>query len=104
MIRFSSDLNRERGKRFNKTVAETFAQSKNLIVRTGVKKFGSLRLSDDDGDLGDIDVLIVDRKRKLVSLVECKDLAQARTPFEMASEITNLFLGSSGKKSYSVAS
>jgi hypothetical protein len=98
MIRFSSDLNRERGKRFNKTVAETFAQSKNLIVRTGVKKFGSLRLSDDDGDLGDIDVLIVDRKRKLVSLVECKDLAQARTPYEMASEITNLFLGSSCKK------
>jgi len=98
MIRFSSDLNRERGRRFNKTVAEIFPQSNDLIVRMGVKKFGSLRLSDDEGDPGDIDVLVVDRRRKRVSLVECKDLAQARTPYEMASEITNLFLGSPGKK------
>jgi hypothetical protein len=79
-------------------VAEIFSQNTTLIVRTGVKKIGSLKIRDEDGDLGDIDVLVVDRKRKRLLLVECKDLAQARTPYEMGSEIINLFRGSRDKK------
>lgn len=98
MIRLIGDFNHERGKRFNKTVAKIYEQNTNLIVRVGVKKMGSLRLRDQDGDLGDIDVLVLDRKKKCLSLVECKDLAQARTPYEMGSELTNLFQGSRDKK------
>ncbi|MDQ1640605.1 MAG: hypothetical protein QOF62_3944 [Pyrinomonadaceae bacterium] len=98
MVRLMGTLNRERGKRFNESVAEVFRHNPKLLIRTGVKKMGSLKFRDNDGDLGDIDVLVVDCKKKQLSVVECKDLAQARTPHEMSSEITNLFRGTQDKK------
>ncbi|HXM36341.1 MAG TPA: hypothetical protein VN920_14200 [Pyrinomonadaceae bacterium] len=98
MIQLMGAFNRERGKRFNNQVAEVFKTNPNLIVRTGVRKIGSLKLLDQEGDLGDIDVLVLDRKKKRLFLVECKDLAQARTPHEMSSELTNLFRGTDQKK------
>lgn len=98
MVRLMGTFNRERGKRFNERVADVFRHNSKLLVRTGVKKMGSLKFRDNEGDLGDIDVLVVDRKKKHLSLVECKDLAQARTPHEMSSEITNLFRGTQDKK------
>ena len=49
--------------------------------------------------LGDIDVLVGDPKRRRVLVIECKDLSLARTPFEMAHELADLFDGVNGKKS-----
>jgi hypothetical protein len=98
MVRLIGTFNRERGKRFNKKIADLYRLNQDLIVRAAVKKIGSLRLLDDEGDLGDIDVLVADRKKKRLLIVECKDLAHARTPHEMFSELTNLFRGTEKKK------
>ena len=44
-------------------------------------------------------MLVADLKDACLKLIECKDLALARTPFEMAGEIENLFRGREGRKS-----
>jgi len=93
------EFNRRRGDKFNDEVADVFAQNPRLIVRSRVKKIGHLRLRGAKGDLGDIDVLVADQRRKRLMPVECKDLALARTPYEMSGEILNLFRGTQGKKS-----
>jgi len=40
-----------------------------------------------------------DPRRKRILVIECKDLSAARTPYEMANEFVELFVGSHGKKS-----
>lgn len=83
----------QRGEDFNDLVAEIFEKQENTIVRRRVKKIGSLRITGHKGDLGDIDVLVADLVSRTLTLAECKDLAVARTPFEMAREMDNLFRG-----------
>jgi hypothetical protein len=99
MIQLIGEFNHARGDRFNKRVVELFNGLPRLIVREKVKKVGSSRLCDQRGDLGDIDVLVADKKRKRLLVVECKDLALARTSFEMSGELRNLFEGTEKKKS-----
>jgi hypothetical protein len=83
----------QRGEDFNDLVAEIFEKQEHRIVRRRVKKVGSLRITGDKGDLGDIDVLVADLVSRTLMVAECKDLAVARTPFEMAREMDNLFRG-----------
>jgi hypothetical protein len=49
--------------------------------------------------LGDIDVLVIDKHCQLIFVIECKDLAVARTPYELKSELDSLFKGSATEKS-----
>jgi hypothetical protein len=44
-------------------------------------------------------VLAADQNGKLLYVIECKDLALARTPAELSNELLNLFVGQGGKKS-----
>lgn len=99
MKKLISEMNNERGEDFNSLTAELFRTHGDFIVRERVKKIGRKRISDTEGDLGDIDVLIANPKKKTIMVVECKDLAIARTPNEMSNEIMNLFQGSESKKS-----
>lgn len=92
--RMMGEINRERGDAFNNKVAEVYEKNPDLIVRRRTKKFGHLKLNEAGNDLGDVDVLVIDRWRRRIKVIECKDLALARTPYEMASEIINLFRGS----------
>jgi hypothetical protein len=55
-----------------------------FLVQRRVKKVGHLRLDN----LGDIDVLAADVSQNRVIVVETKDLSVARTPNELASEVT----------------
>lgn len=99
MKRLITDFNTERGESFNDRVAELFEQNPKLIVRRRVKKVNKKRLVTPKGeDLGDIDVLAVDARKKRLKVIECKDLAIARTPYEMGSEIRNLFRGHENHK------
>lgn len=44
-------------------------------------------------------MLVADQKRRHLLAVECKDLALARTPYEMAGEMRNLFRGTEKRAS-----
>lgn len=70
-----------------------------LSVELAVTKIGGTRITDPGGlDLGDIDVLAWHSGTRTILAVEAKDFEVARTPAEMAHEITKLFRGRSGRK------
>jgi hypothetical protein len=97
MKSLASELRHSQGEEFNSTVAAWFSQQDALSVKPRVKKIGAHR--ELQQHFGDIDVLIGDPKQRRVLVVECKDLSLARTPFEMAHELAELFDGVNGKKS-----
>jgi hypothetical protein len=91
MRQLLGSIHREQGKDFNNLVADWYEQHPGLVVRRRVKEVGTLRGSS--GPPGDIDVLVADPRLSCVRVIECKDLSIARTPYEMAGEIAELFVG-----------
>lgn len=88
-----------RGEKFNNIVEGLFSSYEFLITRGQVKKFGGKRIEGDKGDLGDIDVLVINPRTKSIYLLECKDLSIARNPYEIHHELNNLFVGTAKKPS-----
>ncbi len=97
MKSLASQMRHAQGEDFNNAVADWFSQQDALSAKRRVKRIGANRRLQHH--LGDIDVLVGDSKRRRVLVVECKDLSLARTPFEMAHELAELFDGVNGKKS-----
>jgi len=92
-------FNRERGETFNNDVALLFETRPGLIVHRRSKKLGKKYIRGNLGDLGDIDVLVIDKHCRRIFVIECKDLAIARTPHELKAELDSLFKGSTKEKS-----
>jgi hypothetical protein len=97
MKSLAGELRHSQGEDFNNAVADWFSQQDALRVERRVKRIGANR--ELQHHLGDIDVLVGDPTRRRVLVAECKDLSLARTPFEMAHELAELFDGANGKKS-----
>lgn len=89
----------QHGERFNKSIAKLFSEYEHLIVDTQVRKIGRHKIQGEQGDLGDIDVLVIDPSRKKIFTIECKDLSVARNPFETYHEINELIYGTKGNAS-----
>ena len=83
----SRHANRE-GEAFNDEVADRLAEKRSLAVHRRLKKIGSGKGSIQPP--GDIDVLVIDEDRGRIYVLECKNLAFARTPFELAAELRAL--------------
>lgn len=91
MKHYVAAVRREANDDFNHQVANLYRQAGCDEVRENVKRFGSIRLQRANGeDIGDIDVLVVDRTNKVLVLVEVKDFEFARTPFELSNELEKL--------------
>lgn len=99
MRELTGHFNRERGETFNNDVASLFEKRPGLIVHRRSKKLGKKYIRGKQGDLGDIDVLVIDQNCQLVFVIECKDLAIARTPHELKAELDYVFKGSMKEKS-----
>ncbi|MGD0305515.1 MAG: hypothetical protein ABSC71_11875, partial [Candidatus Acidiferrales bacterium] len=97
MQEFVSKRTNEVGSLFNDKVADFFAGLAGIAVERRVKKIGELR--ELQTHLGDIDVLVGDVNRGRILVVECKDLSVARTPYEMARELIEIFGGGNDAKS-----
>jgi hypothetical protein len=83
----SRHANRE-GEAFNDEVADRLSEKPGLVVHRRLKKIGI-----GSGSIqppGDIDVLAIDEERRRIYILECKNLAVARTPFELAAELRAL--------------
>lgn len=84
---------------FNERVADAYAGKSGVYVKRRVRKIAGELIGGAATPLGDIDVLVADRRRKEVLAIECKDLALARTPRELATEIERLFEGRGDRES-----
>lgn len=93
MQRFIGELNKRRGEAFNDSVADRIVKTSKLRVRRRVKKVKSAGRTIRLPGNSDIDVLVLQRARRTIWLIECKDLALARTPREMAQELAAVFKG-----------
>jgi hypothetical protein len=81
----------ETGHAFEDEVAETFEREERQTLRR-VDRFGADSLREVEGrDLGDIDVIALDRRSRTVWAVECKDLAAAVTPSDVVDEMAEHF-------------
>jgi hypothetical protein len=89
--RILGEINNQRGKEFNDEVADLLTGDGGVTVKRKVTRVGNL--PSIANTLGDIDVLEADPRKRQVRVIECKALALARTPYEMASEIEALFHG-----------
>lgn len=99
MKAFLGERNGVRGESFNLRVADLMSEVSGLAVRAKVGAFGQIRIRDAQKlDLGDIDVLAIDQERRKIWAVECKDLAVARTSWELGGESQNIFLGDATKR------
>jgi hypothetical protein len=90
MERLKGKLSVERGAAFNERVAVELEVRLGRPVRRGVTKVGRLRLAVNNKDIGDVDVLGADVRSRTIWAIECKALAPARTPHELAWELAEL--------------
>lgn len=85
-------VNRE-GLSFNNAVADLLQKDSSLVVRRRVS------IREGARDLGDIDVLVADRRRRRLWALECKNIAAGRMAHELTSEERKLFSGEDGEGS-----
>jgi len=87
-------LRSEKGEGFEKFIVARLVSLGLEQVKRGVRQIAGLNLRNVEGeDLGDIDVVAVDRSRKRVLLLELKNLEIARTPAELGREVRNVLEG-----------
>lgn len=99
MKRYISKVQNDVAQAFNDSVADVIRAYEDIRVRARVKKVDGEPVGGRATPLGDIDVLAANPRRRKLMLIECKDLALARTPQELASELQQLFRCRKGKDS-----
>jgi hypothetical protein len=97
-VAISKNRNRVTGA-FARSVADQCRRFQELLVKERYAKIGRRYLGAPGSRLGDVDVLVAEKRKRKILLLEVKGLGAARTPFEMASEITELVHGSHGHPS-----
>ena len=90
MKRFQGKVAQLSGKNFVRKIAATLGTVPHLVVRKDVKKIGERRIEDQQGDLGDIDLLVLDPKKRNVWVLECKAYERSRAPHEIFNEKSKL--------------
>ena len=89
------------GDNFNYCVYERIKSAGFNIIDVKVKKINKLKIEDDNKNtLGDIDVLLINISKKKIVVMEVKDFAFSRTPYEINREYMSIFCDSDGKLCY----
>ena len=99
MQKFIGGVTQQAGEEFNASVAEVLRGIGFDDVRERVQNIGKVKLLRPNGQqMGDVDVLVIDRQRRILLAVEAKDFELARTPRELANEVEKL-IGEHGSAS-----
>ena len=93
MREFLGRLHSREGEEFNDCVYDEITHLPGVIVDKKVKKVGGIRIGAPHNDLGDLDVFAIFPKKKVLAIIECKDLEIARNAIEMSREVEALFVG-----------
>lgn len=94
MQEFIATTRRHASVEFNEEVADHFRKADYDDVRKNVTQIGRIRLQRANlQEIGDIDVLVIDRSKKVLMAIEVKDFEFARTPAELSNEVAKLLWG-----------
>ena len=89
---YESKRNNIKGKRFNDQVYNYLSSIDGLIVKKNLKKINKQSISGEDNNtLGDIDILYISIKKKVIGVIETKDLDTSKNYYEIKNEYTELF-------------
>lgn len=92
MKSFIEQVRRADTKAFNLRVAELFRANPKLVVDQNVDEVLGVKVARANGEmLGDLDVLVIDQRRRRILVVETKDLGVARNPREMDNQLRDIF-------------
>lgn len=87
----------DRGRRFNKMIADILLDMEVFVIDSNVDKINKQSVADEKGNtLGDIDVLIIDKEEHRIYVAEVKDFNFSRNPYEIQQEYQKMFVD--GKK------
>lgn len=87
----------DRGRRFNKLIADILTDMEVFVIDSNVDKINKQFVSDENGNtLGDIDVLMIDKEKQRIYVTEVKDFNFSRNPYEIQQEYQKMFVD--GKK------
>lgn len=85
-------ISKDRGAAFNKLVFNIVNDFEQFELHVNVKKINGKKIAQENGnDLGDIDILIIDRVTKKIIASEVKDFHFSRNPYEIQQEYIKMF-------------
>lgn len=87
------------GKEFTQRVKKWFNENSDFEILSE-RKIGPHEKLKSDKNLGDIDILAIDKKMKRIFSIECKNIKYGRNPREIAQEIRNLIGDKKDKDSW----
>jgi len=94
-------ISNKRGDDFNNQVYNKINEIGAFIVDKNLKKINHKNIADENGNtLGDIDVLYIIPKRRLIVLAEVKDFNFSKSPYEMDLEYQKMFVDKEGRKCF----
>ncbi len=98
MQRAMTDLRQRSDLSFNTKIADLYRAIPGFVVVERVKKIDRLLIARPSGEpLGDIDVLVADPARQVLTAIDTKNLAVGRTPIEIAREMKRTFRSEGSK-------
>ena len=90
-----------RGNDFNKVVADRLKAFSGLLIDSKVKTINGKSIELLKGQtLGDIDVIIINEKKKRIVVCEVKDFSVTKSPYEMYQEYLEVFCDKGDKLCY----
>ena len=92
---YLNKINKEKGKGFRDEVVQWLLKEGSLEVITYEVKPEKLSGKAEDGKYGDIDILAIDKTRKIIFSIECKNTVSARVIHEFKTEMDK-YLGRNG--------
>lgn len=94
MKRYISQQRNRISREFESEVADIFRRDPHNQVSVQVKSLGNTSLERQNGDkLGDIDVLVINKHRKTLSIIEAKSFATSRSAREIKQDLDKLVSG-----------
>lgn len=91
----------DRGDAFNKMIIEIINDFDEFEIYPNVKKINGKKIINNEGnDLGDIDILIIDKKTNRLIASEVKDFHFSRNPYEIQQEYIKMFVDKKKEKCF----
>lgn len=90
-------ITKAQGAAFNDLIVQMLQDMKTFKLYPNVKKINGKRIADDRGDLGDIDVLIIDEDKNKIIVTEIKNFRFSKNPREIKLEYDKMFVDNENK-------